>query len=492
MLLPERFRAVHRQHVERFAAGDMTSRPMGERRRPIYGRRKSGEEFPADAAISQFRIEGTTILTVALRDITEQKRFEQEQALLSEMGAVLANTLEVGPTLTSIGRLVTRNLADACIVYAVKEDGEVLRLEVVMRDPALGWIGQALARRAVDRSRAPELWAELEANRSVLIAHVSPELRESSAQGDDDRRAIAALAAQSVIVTPLVAHGRLVGAMSLLSCDPSRPYEPVDVRFAEQIAQRAALAIENAKLYDDARRAIQSRDDVLGVVAHDLRNPLGTLRLQATLLERSVGDPQQQAAKAAGVIGRATARMDRLIQDLLDVVRLEQRGLTVEKQRVGTAQVIRDAVAAQEAMASAASLDLALDVPADLPDVWADRDRLLQIFENLIGNAFKFTKPGGIVTVGAAATGGEVLFWVRDTGIGMSADDVPRVFDRFWQARKGGRRGAGLGLPIVKGLVEAHGGRIWVESAVGQGSTFFFTIPTAPQPAGDQGEVEKT
>jgi len=120
-------------------------------------------------------------------------------------------------------------------------------------------------------------------------------------------------------------------------------------------------------------------------------------------------------------------------------------------------------------------------VARDLPDVWADRDRLEQVFENLVGNAVKFTPRGGTIVVGATPRAGEVLFWVADTGAGIASGDLPHVFERFWQARRPGRRGAGLGLPIVKGIVEAHDGRIWVESTPGRGSTFFFTIPSAPR-----------
>jgi signal transduction histidine kinase len=140
------------------------------------------------------------------------------------------------------------------------------------------------------------------------------------------------------------------------------------------------------------------------------------------------------------------------------------------------------AVEAQKLLASSASVELRIDVAPDLPEVWADRDRLVQVFENLIGNAVKLTKAGGSVTVGAAPRDGEVLFWVADTGVGIAAENLPHVFDRFWQAQKSGRRGAGLGLAIVKGIVEAHGGRIWVESTLGRGSTFFFTVP-ASRPA---------
>jgi signal transduction histidine kinase len=145
-------------------------------------------------------------------------------------------------------------------------------------------------------------------------------------------------------------------------------------------------------------------------------------------------------------------------------------------------EVVSDVLEAQRQLADASALSVQLEMAAELPDVWADRDRLLQIFENLIGNAVKFTEAGGVIVVGAAPSDDDVLFWVADTGGGIAEEDVPHVFDRFWQARKDGRRGAGLGLPIVKGLVEAHGGRIWVESTLGRGSIFSFTLPRALQP----------
>ena len=171
--------------------------------------------------------------------------------------------------------------------------------------------------------------------------------------------------------------------------------------------------------------------------------------------------------------------MNRLIQDLLDITRMEAGLLSVCREPLPANQVVSESIESQKALTAAASLELRLDVAGNLPDVWADRDRLLQVFENLIGNALKFTKPGGVITVGAAPRDHEVLFWVTDTGIGIADDEIPHLFDRFWHGRKTQQFGAGLGLPIAKGLIEAHSGRVWVQSALGNGSTFFFTIPTA-------------
>jgi signal transduction histidine kinase len=180
--------------------------------------------------------------------------------------------------------------------------------------------------------------------------------------------------------------------------------------------------------------------------------------------------------------------MNRLIEDLLDVTRMEGGRLPLEPARLAAGRVVFESADAQKALAAAASLELRVDIHESLPDVWADHDRLLQVFENLIGNAVKFTEANGRITLGAASKDRDVLFWVKDTGCGIDAADVPHVFERRWQAKESAHRGAGLGLPIVKGIVEAHGGGIWVETIRGQGSTFFFTIPT-PTPIVEQPQL---
>ena len=243
------------------------------------------------------------------------------------------------------------------------------------------------------------------------------------------------------------------------------------------ISERKRVAAEQARLYQVAQQAIHLRDDVLGIVAHDLRNPLGTILMQASRLRRSGTDLQ---VKGAAAIERAARRMNHLIQDLLDVARVEGGRLTIKPQRLSCAQVVVESVQAEEPLATAAALSLRIDVPADLPEIWVDRERLLQILENLVSNAIKYTPPGGRITVGAMRRDPYVVFWVADTGAGIAADDLPHVFERLWQAKHSDRAGAGLGLTIVKGIVEAHRGRIWVESKLGAGSTFFFSIPFAP------------
>jgi signal transduction histidine kinase/PAS domain-containing protein len=382
-----------------------------------------------------------------IRDMRERKRWERDQQFLADVGYTLARTLDYDQTLTNVAQLAVSELADFCLVDVVQSDGRVLRLRAVSRDPSKGDLCDLLMR----STAAPEL---------PLCGEVE---------------------AHSVLSVPLFAHGQRIGTMTFLSCTPGRVFDPHDMRVAEELAVRAGLAIDNARLYREARRAVQVRDDVLGIVAHDLRNPLNAILVQSQMLGRRGGEPERRSQRPVDAIRRNAKRMNRLIEDLLDVTRLEADGLSIEPARISAGAVVCEAVENQLPTASSSSIDLRVEVARDLPDVWADRERLLQVLENLIGNSIKFTESGGRITVGVDCVDGENLFWVMDTGRGIAAEDMPHIFDRFWQSKRGGRRGTGLGLPIVKGLVEAHGGRVWVESAPGCGSTFRFTIPTTPR-----------
>jgi PAS domain S-box-containing protein len=477
ILIPERFRAHHRRYVQGFAASPETARRMGERSTGIVGLRQNGEEFPADAAISRLQVGGKLILTVALRDVTEQRRIEHEQTFLAEVGSVLASTLDYEETIKNIARLLTRDLADVCIVETVGDPAHARRLFVAHRDADKAAVVHHLQEIQLDR-RLPCLGSSVfETQTSLLISDVTPGYLDLIVESDEHRKVVRELDAKSLIALPLMVHGRIVGSLVLIRTTAgARAYTRDDVRAAEDVALRAALAVENAHLYETAQRAIQARDEVLGVVAHDLRNPLGTILMQAALLQRRGG-----SRDAVGVIERAGSRMNRLIQDLLDVTSMEAGILFIEPGLLSTKQVISEVLEAQMPLVTAAYLELQVDLAVELPDVWADGDRLRQVFENLIGNATKFTDPGGHITVGAVPRDAELLFWVADTGAGIPGEEVPHLFDRFWQARKARRRGVGLGLAIVKGIVEAHGGRVWVESTLGAGSTFFFTIPLAPR-----------
>ena len=473
MLIPERLRRIHQQHVQAFAAGPDMTRKMGEGRSGILGLRKNGEEFAADAVISKLYVDGAWLLTVILRDVTAQKKIEHGERFLAEVGAILATTLDSQQTLTNVAQLVLRGLGDFCLIELIDEHRILQRLTVMTADPSKAHTAEALKWLPLERNRPHLTAAILNTSQSQLIPDCTPEVLNGLVQSAEHRRLLEAIAPRSIMGVPLLVQGRLLGALVVASCRHERRYAGADVRLLEDVGRRAALALENARLYSIAQRALQARDNVLGIVAHDLRVPLGIILLQAAILRR--GGAQSQP------IELAAARMNRLIQDLLDVTVIEAGSLSIECSRIDVMRLIGDAMEAQRRFALVRAVELRLDVARGLEEVWADRDRLLQVFENLIGNAIKFTQRNGVITVGARPLDREMLCWVADTGRGIEAADLPHLFDRFWQARKSERQGAGLGLSIVKSLIEAHGGRIWVNSTPGRGSTFFFTVTIAPR-----------
>jgi len=227
-----------------------------------------------------------------------------------------------------------------------------------------------------------------------------------------------------------------------------------------------------------AEAAVRSRDDILSIVSHDLRNPLGTIAMAIALLELDIGQERRRAQ--VEVVRRAVKRMERLIQDLLDVDQIESGRLAIAPVRADAAALIDEAKPGMQLQASEKGLAIEFELPHEALTVRADPARIAQVLANLVGNAMKFTPAGGRIDVRLARDGDAARICVSDTGPGIDPADVPNLFDRFWQARDRPRRGGvGLGLAIAQGIVHAHGGRIAVESRLGAGSTFCFTLPLA-------------
>ena len=236
---------------------------------------------------------------------------------------------------------------------------------------------------------------------------------------------------------------------------------------------------EQVELHKRLQRAVFARDETVGVVAHDLRNPVSAVKmLSQALLNRAdaLDDGDTEQLK---LIREAAMQMDGLIQDLLDITRVESGRLTIDAQPVATIALLEGALRTLRPLVEEAGIQLVTDFPTSLPKVNADQERIGQVLSNLVGNAIKFGKDGGQIAVTASVSGTEVIVSVSDTGRGITPEHLPHIFDRFWQASHSTMRtrGAGLGLPIAQGIIGAHGGQIRVESTAGEGTTVFFTLP---------------
>jgi PAS domain S-box-containing protein len=405
MLLPPRMHDAHRRHVAAFVAGEAMSRPMGAPGMTIAGVRKNGDEFPAEASISKLEAGRKTLLTIALRDITERKRTEMAQQVLAEAGAVLSQSLNYKQTLTTIAELVVHHIGDMCIVDMIEEDARIERLTVAHADPTKAAACEVLAQLSLETGhllgRSP-----LETTQALVFDDIDPEILEATVQDDDQRRMLREIAPRSAIVVPLLSADRVLGDLVLASSRPHR-YGPHDLGLLTELARRASLAIENARLYAAAQRAARARDDMMGIVAHDVRSPLHAIRLAAQMLERKLAkaglaDGQKNVENILISVGRA----NRLIEDLLDITRLEAEAMTLSCSALAPLPVVIEGLDAQRLTAAEASLELRIEIAEELPAIWADRHRLLQVLENLIGNAIKFTPEGGRVTIAAAARPG--------------------------------------------------------------------------------------
>jgi signal transduction histidine kinase len=297
---------------------------------------------------------------------------------------------------------------------------------------------------------------------------------------------------RSLLGVPLVVNGRVLGVLHLGTLTPRR-FTADDMHLLQLVADRAALAIEHSRLYEaefharrEAERASRAKDDFLAMLSHELRNPLGSVLSAVALLDR-IGVQDHPAVKARTIIRRQAQHLARLLDDLLDLARVQTGKLSLTLGRVNVGTVVERALAALRA---SGSLD-GHDVVAEIEDAWVDGDaaRIEQVFDNLVLNAVKFTPPAGTIRVRVHAVGSEVVIRVSDTGIGISAELLPRVFDLFTQGGQGLERregGLGIGLAIVKRLVEQHGGTVEAYSdGPARGSTFVMRFPTADRPAQD-------
>ena len=441
-------------------------------------RTAEGREMPVSQVLVAHRDPNGRLemLSTIMRDISDRKRAEESQQFLADASRVLVAALEYEATLQSFARLIVPRLAD-CVLVAMLEGEELHRVAMAHKDPAQEPMLSILERLPVAPDAAVGVQAVVRTGKPELVPEVTDAFLWATTNNDAYYSVLQKLGWRSTLTIPLVARGRTLGAFILAYTDSGRRYGPAELVLAEGLAARAALAIDNARLYRASQLATQARDEVLAIVSHDLRNPLNVISLAAGRLQRTPSQEGEVWRKQLGVIQRSADQAVHLIQDLLDATKMEAGRFTVEQRPEDVARLVDEAVELHRPLAEARSLRLELQVEDALPPVLADRGRVLQVFSNLIGNALRFTRAGGSITLWAQREQGAVRFSVVDTGPGIPPEHLPHLFERFWQAKEGSREGAGLGLPIARGLVEAHGGHMEVSSTLGQGSTFCFTLP---------------
>ena len=372
----------------------------------------------------------------------ESERSAARARFLAELSITLAKLPTAAEIFQAVVDAVVPQVADVCIAFGLSDAGTPVRMAAHASSLALAARGDAV-----------------------------PDARVL-----DEAAAAGALGVEVVRTLPLSARGRELGTLAL-GFRERAPVDDEQAALAVDIAQRLAAAVDNALLHEANQRALRAREEMLAVVSHDLRNPLSAvaLVLQTTLDAAEAGDVPSPQLVRRGL--RGLERMQRLLDDLLDLARIDSGTFVVNRARLDVATLLRDAVELHGPLAADKGLRLVLDAPRNLV-VDGDRDRLMQVVSNLLGNALKFTPAGGHITVMGAPREGAVEVSVTDSGPGVPAEARTRIFDRFYQARRR-QGGVGLGLAIAKGIVDAHGGRIAVDSATPSGARFWFHVPAS-------------
>lgn len=405
---------------------------------------------------------------------------------LADASAALDRSLDFTETLANVVRLVVPRIADYAAIALIGDDGSLTWGYSAHADPAKDALASQL------RAYPPQLTIEdnptakaLSSGKTQLIRVMDEASLRTVARDDTHLSLLRQLALTSVIILRLSARDRVLGSLVLATTTSSdRRYTDRDVAIANELGRRAALAVDRALLFRAAEQAVRAREQLMAVVSHDLKNPLATIQMAAAfLLEELVPNDAPHHAEREQILAvrRSAERMFRLIHDLLNVAAIEAGKLAVTRSPVAVDMLLGDALELLRPLAAAKNIAVAVDVAPELPPVAADRERMLQVFSNLGGNAVKFTPADGRIEICATRRETAVEFVIRDTGPGIAAGDLPHIFDRFWKPNKTARAsdGVGLGLAIAKGIVDAHGGAIGVESEPGRGARFTFTVPFA-------------
>jgi signal transduction histidine kinase len=420
------------------------------------------------------------------RDITEQvraeearERAEKNARFLAEASAVLASSLDYEATLRNVARLAVPALADWCLVDLMQPEGKFQRVEVATATPE----DAVLARQAQSFGLMPEgdaLHPRTQAllrGESLLIEHFAPDPAPATSAGEAPQPS----QGFSFIAVPLVVRGRVLGALSFFTARSGRRYTAVDLTQLEELARRAALSVENARLYREAQDAIRLRDEFLSIASHELKTPLTPLSLKLQMLAKELRKQPDSALRRSvedyvATGARQVKKLSELVSDLLDVTRISGGKLRLEFEDVDLATLVREVVARHEPEAGRLGSTLVLDIQGTVVGRW-DRLRLEQVVTNLVDNAIKYGA-GKPVQIRVQVGENRVVLQVRDEGIGIAPEYLPRIFGRFERAVSERHYGGlGLGLYITRTIVEAMGGHIAVESRPGEGSLFTVELP---------------
>ncbi|MDQ1557933.1 MAG: hypothetical protein QOD32_993 [Pyrinomonadaceae bacterium] len=453
--------------------------------------RRDGTRFPVLSDVTAFRDERGEVLYRAanIQDITERKRAEEAARFLGDATTMLASSLDYGLTLESVARLAVPYVADFCLVHMLEDDGSIRRMIVAHQDPAREAAWREMQRRfPLDLNTPHTISKVLRTGRPEMFSEISDELWQAVIRDPEEIRMLREFDIKAAMIMPLAARGRTIGSLTFISSESARRYGTDDLALAGELARRAALAIDNARLYRRAQEANRAKDEFLATLSHELRTPLTPIIGWVHMMTGGQLD-DADIKHGLAVIGKNSQSLSHLINDLLDMSAILSGKMRIDTLPVSLRAVVGEAIETVRPRAAERNIQIelapALAEGAEDTLVSGDRTRLVQVFWNLLTNAVKFSPAGSRVRVACELAGEAAHVRVEDEGEGITAEFLPYVFDRFRQQDMSTTKthgGLGIGLALVKSFVEAHGGAVVATSAgEGRGSQFTVSLPLAPQ-----------
>jgi PAS domain S-box-containing protein len=432
-----------------------------------------------DDAGAPARVVGVSI------DITKRKRAEHDLKFLAQASAELASLVDPQSTLDRLAFLAVPFFADWCAIDLVQEDGRLARVAVAHADRHKVQLAHEFHRQFPPDPNLPQgVWSIIHTGRAQMVSDVTSDLLKQAFADPRRRGIMEQLGVRSYIGVPLSAHGKTLGAITFFAAESGRLYQMEDLALAEDLARRAAVAIENADLYRAVRRSDEAKDVFLATLSHELRNPLAAIVSGLSVTKLAMED-KERVAKYVGLMERQAAQLTRLIGDLMDVSRIKTGKIELKNEFTTLASILQNAIETTRPQIEAAKHSLTVMLPDEPTPLSADPIRLAQVFTNLLTNAAKYTNQGGEIFVTLECTSEAYAVRVRDSGIGIATEMLQNIFKIFTQVTHPVERshgGLGIGLSLVKGLVKMHGGSVQAFSAgLGHGSEFVVHLPRSTE-----------
>lgn len=412
-------------------------------------------------------------------DISERKKIEHNLQFLARASAELASFVDLPTTLNKVAQLAVPHFADWCTVDMLEGD-RLNRVAVAHVDPSKVELARDLHRRFPPDQNG-STWRIVRTGQAMLVPEITAETLEATVPDPKYRKTVLALGLKSYIGAPLTSHGKTIGVLTFIWAESRRTYTQSDLALAEDLAKRAAIAVENMQLYEALRKSDRSKDVFLATLSHELRNPLASVTTGLSLLRLS-GFEKKVTEKTAEVMERQVKQLVRLVDDLMDVSRVVTGKIALKPVPTTLAEVLDSAIETSRPAISGARHRLTLTLPGETTDIVADPVRLAQVFSNLLHNAAKYTEEGGDIKVTVESAPQQWIVRVTDTGVGIAPDMLAHVFDMFTQEHPLARAqgGLGVGLGLADSLTRLHGGSIEAHSAGrGKGSEFVVRLPRA-------------